>query len=488
MSDIKIGGFQINDPGPGQIKYPSSQSENAGIILPRMFYVSSNGRKPRKDEIISAIGEQTTFSLIKNTLAEESVKNLSKVNFKTPNRPIERDLEFKIDVNFFYNKLTVEARKIPKLVNIDAPNFGKLLSGNLQRTISWSLMRNKPNNLVLVTPKFGVSFYDISVAQRYYAIVTQYTLDNSIELLHKGITAKRTLNTTIRGQKTNADIRLGSKFISCKEFSTIKYVHTFVSNLARVDELEGSLQISDNNTNFDTHIYKEQFPASLTKNFSLNNVISTYNQKSSNKKCDKPFGDDLRNEPKLTLGGEQFYAYNTEFVHDYINLLFIVYFNDLKLKHGPKLTEIIDYPYKYIVYEYLINLIYYAIKKEDIAFDVKNILKLQFNEKKDKTLNELEEFLRLKLSANFVNYYYGDIHETKEYTEEEFNNIPESFRKIYEEVIALPQTKEFLTTIYYASTFIGKINNNTKIKIENDRSRFDTYSTKVEIEKDFFEL
>ena len=136
-----------------------------------------------------------------------------------------------------------------------------------------------------------------------------------------------------------------------------------------------------------------------------------------------------------------------------------VYFNDLKLTVGDQKQSITDFSHPFIVCEYLLNLIYYAIKKEDESFEEHHILKTYESERRTFDLNNFNQKLKEPLRNNYTinQYTYASYKGLGEYTLEEYNEINSAFKKIYSQVIALDQTKEFLRIMYHAATFIGDL-------------------------------
>lgn len=449
MSILKIGGFS------NKSDIPDIQGDMLGMFIPQILSIQSPVNKKlleieiKKKDINSAVIE-------KGLLIPAGFPSSGKIKFRTKSRAGENFKNYITSIDNINSYFLIFLRLIYDVENLNfkIPNFGRLLAGDLtskslilteQKTLSLK-------ELVLPVPNFEIHHIEYDKTSRKGRIIS---IPNISLKISQNFRATRFLGGSSKVSdnisKLKSELVISHNTIDRRPNIKDNEIDKYIKYIQPV-LINENIQIRRGLANESGNAFKDDklLPPQTINNFlnfidkfRKNNGVFIPNEKIFGSRNNSINNTDIK---ASFLVPEKFYTMN------YINLLFLMIISEAINEDKSIFTK----DNIYIIFEYLLNKIYYAIKNKNNNFTEGNILvNKNFDITRNITKTEFASTLnKIIIRDNAKKLFYQEYKENFNTS----NRINPDIARIYKK-LSTENINSLMDKIYHHATFCKDISN-----------------------------
>ena len=444
MTNLRVGGFPILNPE----NYPLSQKDKTGIVIPQLMFLTKNA-SPTSDAIKEIVQKKSKSEIIVRSLANSSFINSGKLQSDNSRTVVNHRKIFPIAKNNF---LYAEINLNEKIKNLKIPNFGKLLFGDFSNTSP--LYTSEPNfttfSRISTSINYCITYLYLDAlagstpGEGQGAIVTFNNIRVKIEQKYQ--TTQPTKN--VPNKPLHIKLKESKLVIDNNNTLTDNSGKNSLLNVLNYKQIKNNKEIEERDCTYNRQ--QKYFSAFIASSQMTSQQFTNLFKEFRKKEKDisgKIFGDLVQDFGPTTQLNNAYLTLAPYTTISHINLLVYAIIADLKIKNFNDT--------QYLIYDYLINKIYYAIKYNDISFKEKSILKNKktlaiFNKP---VFTDKNDGLKRMFERQFDNIAYRSNNIGDKITEAEYRSIPDTIRELYKK-LNTPAINELLTRIFNMATYI----------------------------------
>lgn len=479
MTNLRVGGFPILRPE----NYPLSQKDKTGIAIPQLMFLTKNA-SPTTDVIKEIVQKKSKSEIIVRSLANSSFINSGKLQSDNSKPVVNHRKIFPIAKNNF---LYAEINLNDKIKNLKIPNFGKLLFGDFSNTSP--LYKSEPNfttfDRISTSINYCITYLYLDALagstprEGQGAIVTFNNIRVKIEQKYQTTQPTK----SVPNKPLHIKLKESKLVIDNNNTLTDNSGTYSLLNYLKYKQIKNNKVIEERDCTYNRQ--QKYFSAFIASSQMTSQQFTNLFHEFRKKERDisgKIFGDLVQDFGPATQLNNAYLTLSPYTTISHINLLVYAIIAELKIKN---LNDT-----QYLIYDYLINKIYYAIKYNDTSFKEKSILKNNITyalltSKDPRITNNKNDSMSYYFKNKFNRSEYRDKNIGNKITEAEYRSIPDTIRELYKK-LNTPAINELLTRIFNMATYIRPLDGIFITDI--DKSRTEYHMITVTIPQALFKL
>lgn len=443
---IRIGGFFSNPE-----VFPKQRFDIKSIVAPQVLSV---GGLPSKNDVKEEVAEEGTIkhsNVLLDTIADQFYAT-GLISQREPLRTYQDKL--------FYPDLLSKASIYlqAKVQSLNIPNIGNFLGGSMLSN-SYLLREGNSfsgaNSLTDLGPHFSLIhvFYDKSNKK---GIILKS--DPSLPVIRQKYVVKKRIDGSDIGRKTSSNINISkSELIFSGNF--LNTMRSLKSNfILRTYKIDGSISSPINFEEFRDDLTEEKTIDVHT--FDTPNKFIDYCRKitdneDESKHFEKILSKTTQNFDRIDYINSTYLVYNPSYLCDYINMLVLMIMQEIKEQIRSSIENI-----DYVIYEYFLNKLYYAVITGDDSFEAFNIRYngLIDNNKTRRQTNDIlkEKFKNSRTNLDFSSNFWNQGKSIETKVDE--RDILDDYKNLYMS-LTTDSINTLLKLIYNASVGIREVQN-----------------------------